>query len=225
MDHKLPPTAAAHEQLDSLLDEPRQQWNCQLLFNTSPPGASCTEIDLCEELVHSAKKDYMFPDHFVGVDARLPLTVQLKIAALKSGFKLNIYSSKLKYDPNGDHDVVKPRAIRQMLCCSRYRVFQERSNKTTANRTTTKRAIKGDDCCSFIFTIYMNHSKMGETSHRWFLAQAFKNVGIKCKCHSGHFPLSSSEVQASYDLMTDEEKILANQCNLLNFSASASSTL
>ena len=49
-------------------------------------------VDLCEKM--TGWKDYYFPIRFLGMGAMKQLRTELKVAAMKAGFKLSICGSK-----------------------------------------------------------------------------------------------------------------------------------
>ena len=116
--------------LNTLSDQAKD-WKCKLIFHQAAPNEeNADSVDLCQFLpfIPSKKRttnknypprtNYMFPPRFHGLGAKHELLVELKVAAILSGFTLVIRTSR------GQETILKncqssDREFECLLCCDR----------------------------------------------------------------------------------------------------------
>ena len=116
-------------------------------------------VDLCEKM--SGWNDYYFPSQFLGMGAMLALRAEIKVAAMKAGFKLSICGSK-----NAKH-AGKYVDYSMQCSCHHNRVYEkhdydpvpndERKYKKhkSENTTYTWRALDKNYKCGFTFYVHL----------------------------------------------------------------------
>ena len=116
-------------------------------------------VDLCEKM--SGWNDYYFPSRFLGMGAMLALRAEIKVAAMKAGFKLSICGSK-----NAKH-AGKYVDYSMQCSCHHNRVYEkhdydpvpddERKYKKhkSENTTYTWRALDKNYKCGFTFYVHL----------------------------------------------------------------------
>ncbi|KAG7372206.1 hypothetical protein IV203_018349 [Nitzschia inconspicua] len=228
------PRICPHLQLQRLHDD-SLKWKCSLKINDvdDETGESMTR-DLCQCLANGW--GLKFPATYRGLAARKHLVVQLKMAALLSGFCLCTRSSAAERSCGN----IRRRA-HVILCCTKVQLHQpaeDKGNPKSSNQNTkpsgkpgdtsfktrptkvkkmmVSRPIQEKDVCSFHFSIYM--------VSRWFLSPTNVNRST-CSWHCGHKRLDPSLLPNQISNMSEDEQVLAKQCLQLHFTASAVATL
>jgi hypothetical protein len=133
--------------LESLAIEAKT-WECKLLFNEAVDRDAPPEIvDLCDFLSPITKRkrtsnldypnrtNYMFPERFKGLASKTQLEMELRLAAIKGGFTLELRTSQtadaiVKNCPKGGSD----RAYSFKLHCSRATIYTP-TRVNTASQT------------------------------------------------------------------------------------------
>ena len=82
------------------LIEKQKKWSAPFLFNTNDSTKDNNEneqpvwVDICSVLKRGVP--YTFPSHYLGLDSKERLIIELRVAAIKAGFNLTKRSSKSK---------------------------------------------------------------------------------------------------------------------------------
>jgi hypothetical protein len=192
------------------------------------------------------KMRYMFPEErFLGADDTLKLVVELKVAAIRSGYNLTIRSSQSHNSKtSGDRE----KTI-HFACCSisAQRQLQRRQNKKksssstagdhcksnntksiSANEINSHNADNTDDkTCEFSFTIFLQKDSASKRPGRWFLATASSTRIPMSQTHCCH-KRSSVQLQnwhVHVQALPPEELELARNCCQLYHTESSSMAL
>ena len=72
------------------------EWSSDLPFNTSPLNMSTNIVNLCE--IMQEGREYEFPDHLNGIENKTKVFTELKIAAIQSGYNLQVRPSAFVND-------------------------------------------------------------------------------------------------------------------------------
>jgi len=169
------------------------QWKCQLMFNESTAeDIEVHSVNLCDFLVPllPAKREkrypngtnYMFPERFNGRSSASLLSVELKLAGVKSGLSIVIRSSKSWKNTQRAHTIT--------FKCDHGRSYGDgyagnwkhstcktgsslNSTKSTKHRssykTTSKRPVSAEGLCSFGFIVFLQDESADKLPGRWFL--------------------------------------------------------
>jgi hypothetical protein len=224
-----------------------KDWKCKLLFNQTADFVEARgvegldTVDLCDFLPNislrnrKTNKDYppgtnyMFPERFKGMASKELLMVELKLAGIRCGYSLVIRTSKMLAP-----DCESPREFQCTLNCLHGTIYKKNksrqqpsiaSEKTTDKKeykTTTKRPTDKQLLCPFQIKVFLQKELATQYPGRWFLSG---EQSSKCCHHCNHFVLDPAHLHVPTQLMTEEEKKLAQDCSQLYFTPSSSANL
>jgi hypothetical protein len=219
------------------------EWKCQLMFNESTTGDDIQPVDLCDFLVplkltrkqnkldkqrYPKSTNYMFPERFKARSGEMLLTVELKLAGIKSGITI-VKRSSNSPPPSAGTD----RAFTITFQCDHGRLFS--ANKPVsatgnneikrAYKSTTKRPVDPKHICSFGFRVFLQKESAEKFPGRWFLSTLSSTKCGNHNAHSHHFKLPPDCMHVPIQLMTDEEKKLAKDCSQLCIQTSSTAAL
>ena len=148
-----------HHKLYSFVEK-LKSWECKILFNEADSKHDTPRfVDLCEKM--AGRNDYYFPSRFLGLSSMMALRAEIKVAALKAGFKLSIRGSK------SNKSCGKYVEYTMQCSCHHSRVYEkspyvpvpenERKYKKhkNDNRTFTWRAANKQMKCGFTFNVHL----------------------------------------------------------------------
>lgn len=217
-------------------------WECEILFNMADAKKEPDYVNLCDFLtepenlrdriipkgedpnkfVFPYKSVFMFPkERFYGLEARDKLVTELKLAALKAGFKLVTRNSKAETSKSRAWTV-------QLKCQKNVMSTSKKEDKGDAkyNHLTDLLPWKEEDRCSFGMNVFMTPPTFFENPHCWFLATRDTNdSSLSCSTHTNHHQFPPSELHASISLLNEEERKLAWDCAQLHMTNTTQAAL
>jgi hypothetical protein len=150
----------------------------------------------------------MFQEKFKGLTAKGLLIVELKLAAIRSGYSLAVLHSSSARSPTSE------REFSCALKCVHGTIYRKNIHQQNASikrapyKTSTKRPTETNLLCPFKIKIFLQKDSATKFPGRWFLVGESSN---DCCHHRNHFKLDSAHIHASTQLMTEEEKRLAKE--------------
>jgi hypothetical protein len=164
----------------------------------------------------------MFPERFKGIESRMSLQVELKMAAIKCGHQLIVRTSK-HVGTGGE------REFSLQMVCGHGTTYDSRDRPTPKLRgryqATSLKPMDKKDLCPFSITVFLQKSDAAHFPDRWFLSTCSKSTKSDCSSHKNHFEFDPSYMHIPIGLMTEEEKRLAKDCGQLHFTPTSSSAL
>ena len=225
------------------------QWKCQLMFNESTAeDIEVHSVNLCDFLVPllPAKREkrypngtnYMFPERFNGRSSASLLSVELKLAGVKSGLSIVIRSSKSWKNTQRAHTITfkcdHGRSYgdgytgnwKHSTCKTGSSLNSTKSTKQRSSyKTTSKRPVSAEGLCSFGFIVFLQDESADKLPGRWFLSTLSSTKCDTHDAHSHHFKLQPSLMHVPIQLMSDEERELAKNCSQLTIQTSSIAAL
>lgn len=136
----------------NLLLEDSITWSHPLLFNQADVHSESTNmIDLYAEQKNNCdSKPFLFPDRFIGADSWGKLKIELKVAAMQTGFLLETRSSKSKKNLEGS-------LFEQYitLSCQHGRKYTPSKASEKLYDTTTKLCLSDNKKCCFSLKVVL----------------------------------------------------------------------
>ncbi|KAG7342403.1 hypothetical protein IV203_007496 [Nitzschia inconspicua] len=193
------------------------KWECSILIHDVDETTGKPVLyDICECLAMGW--EFKFPARYRGLAARKQLVIELKLAAILSGFCLSTRTSAM--ERNSGH--IKRRAFVTLFCekgklhrlvekqliesnsesnemmatatnsASKNESLQVHSSKRKrchgSERRVSRSRLHETDACPFHFTIYMVSEDAPTDAGRWFLSSTKVNRST-CACHLRHSKL------------------------------------
>lgn len=188
-------------------------WPCTLLFNVNgkKPDGGQVLVDLCKFLDPDLSPPsinfprlsvYMFPKRFLGEESWKELVKELKIAALRSGYKL---SSNGKYNA----DSTRRRTCQAQFFCSWHKGVAKKAELRTGNYK--KKINANGDLCPFKLYIFCLKSDDHSWPNRWFLSTSPQTRKDTCTQHCHHHQLPPEHLVPCAKVMTKEEIVMAQE--------------
>ena len=225
-------------------------WDCELLFNVAEANEEPEYENLCDYLKMPANlKDrkmpkgeeknevdwgpngilwcwppntcFMFPrKRFQGMGDKLKLVTELKLAALKAGFKLVVKSSNEKQ--------TKFRCCTVTFACHKHILSKASVDEDTLKHEHGSHSLprEKEKRCPFTFSVFLTPPKECWITNSWFLSvidDKFVHLGRSTHCHHHQFP--AKDLHASIKLLNNDEKTLALDCAQLHMTNTAQAAL
>ncbi|KAG7363582.1 hypothetical protein IV203_026943 [Nitzschia inconspicua] len=223
-------TRELHHHVESSL----MKWECSILIHDVDETTGKPVLyDICECLAMGW--EFKFPAKYRGLAARKQLVMELKLAAILSGFCLSTRTSAM--ERNSGH--IKRRAFVTLFCekGKLHRLVEKRqiesngesndkmmaTNNATKNESlqvhsskrkrchgsegrVSRSRLHETDACPFHFTIYMVSEDAPTDAGRWFLSSTKVNRST-CACHLRHskLPENPSLLLSTYIANLSEE--------------------